>query len=48
MEEIARVVVRARGLQVHAAGVLAGFSAPRVGEVAGVRWSDIDLDKGFV
>ena len=27
MEEIARTVVKARGLQVHAAGVLAGFSA---------------------
>jgi integrase len=48
MEEIARVVVRARGLQVHAAGVLAGFSGLRVGEVAGVRWSDVDLEKGFV
>jgi integrase len=48
MEEIARVVVRARGLQVHAAGVLAGFSGLRVGEVAGLQWSDVDLDKGFV
>jgi integrase len=44
MEEIARVVVRARGLQVHAAGVLAGFSGLRVGEVAGLRWSDLDLE----
>lgn len=48
MEEIARVVVRARGLQVHAAGVLAGFSGLRVGEIAGLLWSDVDLDKGFV
>ena len=48
MEEIARTVVRARGLQVHAAGVLAGFSGLRVGEIAGLRWSDLDLDKGFV
>jgi integrase len=48
MEEIARVVVRARGLQVHAAGVLAGFSGLRVGEVAGLRWSDLDLDQSFV
>jgi integrase len=28
--------------------VLAGFSGLRVGEVAGLRWSDIDLAKGFV
>ena len=48
MEEIACVVVRARGLQVHATGVLAGFSGLRVGEVAGLRWSDLDLDQGFV
>ena len=48
MEKIARVVVRARGLQVHAAGVLAGFSGLRVGEVAGLRWSDLDFDQGFV
>jgi integrase len=48
MEEIARVVVRARGLQVHAAGVLAGFSGLRVGEIAGLKWSDLDLEKGFV
>jgi len=47
MEEIARVVVRARGLQVHAAGVLAGFSGLRVGEVAGLRWTDLDLEQGF-
>jgi integrase len=44
MEEIARVLVRARGLQVHAAGVLAGFSGLRVGEIAGLLWSDLDLD----
>jgi integrase len=48
MEEIARVVVRARGLQVHAAGVLAGFSGLRVGEVAGLRWTDLDLEQGLV
>jgi len=48
MEEIAGVVVRARGLQVHAAGVLAGFSGLRVGEVAGLLWSDLDLARGFV
>ena len=44
MEEIASTVIRARGLQVHAAGVLAGFSGLRVGEVAGLLWSDLDLD----
>ena len=32
MEEIAHVVVRARGLQVHAAGVLAALSGPRAWE----------------
>lgn len=48
MEEIAKVIIRARGLQVHAAGVLAGFSGLRVGEVAGLRWSDLDLEKSFV
>ena len=37
MEEIARVVIKARFLQVHAAGVLAGFSGLRVGEIAGPR-----------
>ena len=39
---------RARGLQVHAAGVLAGFSGLRVGEIAGLLWSDLDLTRGFV
>jgi integrase len=48
MEEIARTVIRARGLQVHAAGVLAGFSGLRVGEVSGLLWSDLDLTRGFV
>ena len=48
MEEIARTVIKARGLQVHAAGVLAGFSGLRVGEVAGLLWSDLDLERGFV
>jgi len=48
MEEIARVVIKARGLQVHAAGVLAGFSGLRVAEVAGLLWSDLDLERGFV
>ena len=46
--EIASTVIRARGLQVHAAGVLAGFSGLRVGEVAGLLWSDLDLERGFV
>ena len=44
MEEIASTVIKARGLQVHAAGVLAGFSGLRVGEIAGLLWSDLDLD----
>jgi len=48
MEEIARVVIKARGLQVHAAGVLAGFSGLRVGEISGLLWSDLDLERGFV
>ena len=48
MEEIAGVVVKARGLQVHAAGVLAGFSGLRAGEVSGLLWSDLDLQRGFV
>ena len=48
MEEIASTVIKARGLQVHAAGVLAGFSGLRVGEVAGLLWSDLDLERGFV
>src|SRR5665647_3420384 len=33
--------------QVHAAGVLAGFSGLRVGEISGLRWSDIDLERCF-
>jgi integrase len=41
-------VIRACGLQVHAAGVLAGFSCLRVGETAGLLWSDLDLTRGFV
>ena len=41
-------MIKARGLQVHAAGVLAGFSGLRVGEVAGLLWSDLDLTRGFV
>ena len=48
MEEIASTVIKARGLQVHAAGVLAGFSGLRVGEIAGLLWSDLDLARGFV
>jgi len=48
MEEIARVVIKACGLQVHAAGVLAGFSGLRVGEISGLLWSDLDLERGFV
>ncbi len=48
MEEIASTVIKARGLQVHAAGVLAGFSGLRVGEIAGLLWSDLDLTRGFV
>jgi integrase len=48
MEEIARTVIKARGLQVHAAGVLAGFSGLRVGEISGLLWSDLDLERGFV
>jgi integrase len=48
MEEIASTVIKARGLQVHAAGVLAGFSGLRVGEIAGLLWSDLDLERGFV
>ncbi len=48
MGEIASTVIKARGLQVHAAGVLAGFSGLRVGEVAGLLWSDLDLTRGFV
>ena len=48
MGEIASTVIKARGLQVHAAGVLAGFSGLRVGEVAGLLWSDLDLESGFV
>ena len=44
MGEIASTVIKARGLQVHAAGVLAGFSGLRVGEIAGLLWSDLDLD----
>ena len=37
MGEIARTVIKARGLQVHAAGVLAGFSGrrPRCGATCG-------------
>ena len=38
MGEIASTVIKARGLQVHAAGVLAGFSGLRVGEIAGPLW----------
>ena len=42
MGEIASTVINARGLQVHAAGVLAGFSG--LGrEIAGLLWSDLDL-----
>jgi len=48
MGEIASTVIKARGLQVHAAGVLAGFSGLRVGEIAGLLWSDLDLERGFV
>ena len=48
MGEIASTVIKARGLQVHAAGVLAGFSGLRVGEIAGLLWSDLDLTRGFV
>ena len=48
MEEIASTVIKARGLQVHAAGVLAGFSGLRVGEIAGLLWTDLDLERGFV
>ena len=48
VEEIARAVIKASGLHVHAAGVLAGFSGLRVGEIAGLLWSDLDLDRGFV
>ena len=48
MDEIASTVIKARGLQVHAAGVLAGFSGLRVGEIAGLLWSDLDLERGFV
>ena len=48
MGEIASTVIKARGLQVHAAGVLAGFSGLRVGEVADLLWSDLDLERGFV
>ncbi len=48
MGEIASTVIKARGLQVHAAGVLAGFSGLRVGEIAGLIWSDLDLERGFV
>ena len=48
MEEIASTVIKARGLQVHAAGVLAGFSGLRVGEISGLLWSDLDLERGFV
>jgi hypothetical protein len=48
MEEIARTVIKARGLQAHAAGVLAGFSGLRVGEISGFLWSDLDLGCGFV
>ena len=47
-EEIARTVIKARGQQVHAAGVFAGFSGLRVGEIAGLRWPDLDLTRGFV
>ena len=43
MEEIASTVIKARGLQVHAASVLAGFSGLRVGEIAGLLWTDLDL-----
>jgi integrase len=46
MEEIARTVIRARHLQVHAAGVLAGFSELR--GISGLLWSDLDLEHGFV
>ncbi len=48
MGEIASTVIKARGLQVHVAGVPAGFSGLRVGEVAGLLWSDLDLERGFV
>ena len=48
MGEIASTVIKARGLQVHAAGVLAGFSGLRVGEIAGLLWTDLDLTRGFV
>ena len=49
MGEIASTVIKARGLQVHAAGVLAGFSGIcGSGEVAGLLWSDLDLERGFV
>ena len=41
-------MIRARGLQVHDAGVLVGFSGLRVGEVAGLLWLDLDLARGFV
>ena len=41
-------IIKARGGQVHAAGVLAGFSGLRVGELSGPLWSDPDLARGFV
>ena len=40
-------MIRARGLQVPGAGVLAGFSGLRVGEISGRLWSDLDLTRGF-
>jgi hypothetical protein len=48
MEEIARTVIHARGLQVDAAGVLAGFSGLRVGEIGGLLGSDLALERSFV
>ena len=48
MGEIASTVITARGLQVHAAGVLAGFSGLRAGEISALLWSDLDLTRGFV
>jgi integrase len=42
-------IVSAHGpLPSHAAGVLAGFSGLRVGEISGLLWSDVNLERGFV
>ncbi|NLE21889.1 MAG: site-specific integrase [Actinobacteria bacterium] len=48
VEQLVSAAIACRGIQPHAACVLAGHAGLREGEICALRWEDLDLEVGLV